>query len=141
MHADKYVIVCQEDNRSMKAAQRFSPERFFHWIEQQLERSERIVTFYEAGCFGYVTHRRLAQMGVNNLVVRPRDWDEYGQKVKTDARDARKLCGCLERYLAGNSRALTVVRVPTVEQERERSLSRLSATRWKRSENAFKMWR
>jgi len=34
------------------------------------------------------------------------------------------LCGCLDRYLAGNTRALSVVRVPSEEQERERSKSR-----------------
>ncbi|MDD4348008.1 MAG: hypothetical protein PHF70_02785 [Opitutales bacterium] len=79
---------------------------------------------YEAGCFGYVAHRRLEKMGIENLVTRPRDWDEYAQKVKTDARDDRELCGCLDRYLAGNTRALSVVRVPSEEQERERSKSR-----------------
>lgn len=124
MHADKYVIVCQADAHAMKAAQRFTPEGFFNWISNTRQQCRRIVSCYEAGCFGYVAHRRLADMGIENLVVRPRDWDEYGQKVKTDARDARELCGCLDRYLAGNTRALTIVRVPTIEQERERSLSR-----------------
>ena len=63
-------------------------------------------------------------MGIENLVVRPRNWDEYGSKVKTDARDARELCSHLNRFLAGNERALSVVRVPTEAQERSRSLSR-----------------
>jgi len=54
--------------------------------------------------------------------------DEYGSKVKTDSRDARELCGCLDRYLAGNERALTAVSVPTLEQERQRALSRQRET-------------
>lgn len=62
-------------------------------------------------------------MGIRNLVVRPHNWDEYGSKVKTDGRDARELCSCLDRYLAGNDRALSVVRVLTEEQERSCSLS------------------
>ena len=128
MHSDRYVIVCQEGSLPLKSAQRFTPEGFFNWISKQRERCERIVTCYEAGCFGYVAHRRLQEMGIENLVVRPRDWDEYGQKVKTDARDARELCGCLDRYLGGNTRALTAVRVPTEKQERERSLSRQRET-------------
>ena len=128
MHSDRYVIVCQEDSLPLKSAQRFSPEGFFNWISKQRLRCKRIVTCYEAGCFGYVAHRRLQQMGIENFVVRPRDWDEYGQKVKTDARDARELCGCLDRYLGGNTRALTAVRVPTEKQERERSLSRQRET-------------
>ena len=57
-------------------------------------------------------------------MVHPCNWDEYGSKVKTDGRDARELCSCLDCYLAGNDRALSVVRVPTEEQERSRSLSR-----------------
>jgi transposase len=63
-------------------------------------------------------------MGIENLVVRPRNWDEYGSKVKTDVRDARDLCSCLDRWLAGNEHALSIVRVPTEDQERARSLSR-----------------
>ena len=124
IHGDRYVIVCQQDARPMQAAQQFSPDGFFAWIGKQRARAHRVVTCYEAGCFGYVAHRRLEAMGIENLVVRPRDWDEYGQRTKTDARDARELCGCLDRYLAGNTRALTVVRVPTRQQERDRSFSR-----------------
>lgn len=124
MHADRYVVVRQEDGLPLQAPQRFTPEGFLRWIGSQRERAERIVSCYEAGCFGYVIHRRLEAMGIENLVVRPRDWDQYGAKVKTDARDARELCGHLDRYLAGNMRALTVVRVPTEAQERDRSLSR-----------------
>jgi len=38
--------------------------------------------------------------------VRPRDWSTYGERVKTDARDAGALCSSLDRHLAGNSGAL-----------------------------------
>lgn len=48
--------------------------------------------------------------------------------MKTDSRDARELCGCLDRYLAGNARALSAVSVPTLEQERRRALSRQRET-------------
>jgi len=128
MHSDRFVVVCQEDSRPMQAAQHFSPDAFFDWIHKQQIRANRVVTCYEAGCFGYVAHRRLEAMGIENLVVRPRDWDAYGQRTKTDARDARELCGCLDRYLAGNTSALTVVRVPTLEEERQRSFSRQRET-------------
>ena len=103
MRSETYVVVVQEDALPLKSPQRFSPEGFFTWIGRQKAKAQRIVSCYEAGCFGYVAHRRLEKMGIENLVIRPRDWDEYGQKVKTDARDARELCGCLDRYLAGNT--------------------------------------
>lgn len=63
-------------------------------------------------------------MGVIYYVVRPRNWDEYGQKVKTDSRDAAELPQNLDRFIAGNTRALQPVRVPTEDEERERSKSR-----------------
>lgn len=124
VHKSNYVFVCQYDGESPKAPQKFDPDKFLAWIAKQAERVGEIHTCYEAGCFGFVLHRKLEAIGVRNLVVRPRDWDEYGSKVKTDSRDARELCGCLDRYLAGNERALTTVSVPTPEQERQRALSR-----------------
>jgi transposase len=61
---------------------------------------------------------------VTNYVVRPRDWDEYGKKVKTDKRDAKQLVLHLDRYVAGNLDAFCVVRVPTEAEEQRRSRSR-----------------
>ncbi len=124
IHKNQYVVVQQTDGEAPRSPQRFKPDAFLQWVGKLRERAKSIVTCYEAGCFGYVLHRQLEAMGIKNLVVRPRNWDEYGSKVKTDGRDARELCSCLDRYLAGNDRALSVVRVPTEEQERSRSLSR-----------------
>ncbi|MEY4813729.1 MAG: hypothetical protein RLZZ162_802 [Verrucomicrobiota bacterium] len=63
-------------------------------------------------------------LGVKSLVVRPRNWDEYGKKVTADRRDALALVSCLDRYVAGNTEALTSLRVPTENEERARSVSR-----------------
>jgi len=49
-----------------------------------------------------VLRRRLVLFGVNNLVVRPRNWDEYGKRLKTDRRHALALVSCLDRYVAGS---------------------------------------
>ena len=116
IHKSKYVVVHQMDNQPPKSPQKFRPEAFLTWIAGQRGRAKRIVTCYEAGCFGYVLHRQLESMGIKNFVVRPRNWDEYDSKVKTDARDTRELCSHLDRYHAGNERALSVVRVPAGNQ-------------------------
>ena len=63
-------------------------------------------------------------MGLVNYVVRPRDWDEYGERVKTDRRDAKQLVLHLDRYVGGNREAFCVVRVPTEAEEQARSRSR-----------------
>ena len=64
---------------------------------------------------------------MKSLVVRPRNWDEYGKHVKTDRRDALALVSCLDRYLAGNREAMRVIRVPTEQEEQSRSVT-LAAT-------------
>ena len=46
------------------------------------------------------------------------------EKQKTDKRDAGELCDSLDRYLRGHDKALSVVRVPTQEQEQKRALIR-----------------
>ena len=128
IHKDKYVVVRQIDNQAPQSPQRFTPQKFLSWVKKQRSLARRVVTCYEAGCFGYVLHRKLEALGIENLVVRPRNWDEYGRRIKTDKRDARELCNHLDRYLAGNKEALCVVRVPTEQEERDRSLSRQRET-------------
>ena len=125
IHKNKYVVVAQVDGSAPQRAKSMSPDKFLPWIRQQLEQSDDVHSCYEAGCFGYSLHRKLIALGVSNLVVRPRNWDEYGQRVKTDKRDAADLCSNLDRYLAGNKRALTVVRVPSEPEEQGRSQGRL----------------
>ena len=63
-------------------------------------------------------------MGGKNLVVVPKAMGRGGKKQKTDKRDAGELCDCLDRYLRGQDRALSVVAVPTEDQEQKRALIR-----------------
>lgn len=121
VHQRRHVVVSQTDNETMRSPRGFDPEEFVVWAKRLKKKARRVVACYEAGCFGYVLYRRLVAAGIECLVVAPRKWE---QGVKTDARDARDLCSNLDRYLNGNRKALTVVHVPTEEQERRRSLSR-----------------
>ena len=47
-----------------------------------------------------------------------------GKKQKTDKRDSVELCDSLDRYMRGQDKALSVVGVPTQEQEEKRALIR-----------------
>ena len=124
VHLDRYVVVRILDGGTPQPPQRFGPPEFLLWVAKQITLAEKVLACYEAGPFGYQLHRKLEKMGVTNYVVRPRDWDEYGKKVKTDKRDAKQLALHLDRYAKGNHEAFCVVRVPTPEQEQERSISR-----------------
>jgi len=128
VHLDLFVVTRIIDGSTPQPAQRFKPVEFMLWCAKQLTQAEKVFTCYEAGPFGYTLHRKLERMGLTNYVVRPRDWDEYGQKVKTDKRDATALADCLDRYVNGNQRAFCVVRVPTEAEEQKRSLSRQRET-------------
>ena len=124
VHLDRYVVVRQIDGGAPQPAQRFSPSQFVEWAGKQTQLAEKVYSCYEAGPFGYSLHRNLRALGVTNYVVRPRDWDEYGQNVKTDKRDAKQLVLNLDRFVAGNRDAFCVVRVPSEAEEQARSRSR-----------------
>jgi transposase len=124
VHLDRYVVVRQIDGGAPQPAQGFSPTQFLDWARKQTALAKQVYSCYEAGPFGYSLHRKLAEFGITNYVVRPRDWDEYGKNVKTDKRDAKQMVLGLDRYVAGNQDAFCVVRVPTEAQEQARSRSR-----------------
>lgn len=124
VHLERYVVARQIDGGTPQPAQSFTPSQFLLWAKKQKELADNVYSCYEAGPFGYSLHRQLTALGVINHVVRPRDWDEYGQKVKTDKRDAREWVLCLDRYVAGNKKAFCAVRVPSESEEQARSRSR-----------------
>jgi transposase len=125
VHLALYVAALQEEGSHPKPPQRFKPADFLRWIDRQLARGFRLVTCYEAGPLGFMLHRQLTARGVTNHVLRPPVWDAHRGRVKTDGRDALWILNALDRFCAGNKKALGLVRVPTEEEERRRSHSRL----------------
>ena len=123
-HAKWYYVARQLDGATPQPVQKMEFEGLLHFVAKQQGLAGEVHTCYEAGAFGYHLHRKLEAMGVSNLVVQPQDWDERGKGVKTDRIDALALCQRLDRYVRGNRKAFSVVRVPSEEEERERALSR-----------------
>jgi len=124
VHADSIVVVRILDHGSPQPAQRFKPEGFGRWVKTQLSLAQSVYSCYEAGPFGYVLHRQLTHLGVNNVVIQPVCLDEHYKGVKNDKRDARELAQRLDRYVSGNRHALATVRVPTPQEEQRRIESR-----------------
>jgi len=81
---------------------------------------------YEAGRDGFWLHRWLRAQGIDNIVVDSAsiEVNRRARRAKTDRLDAQKLLSMLLRYHAGERRVWAVVRVPTVEQEDARRLTR-----------------
>ena len=85
----------------------------------------KVYSCYEAGACGYWYHRELIKRGAINFVVAPRPLENQRSKhQKTDRLDARALLDNLERYLRGNRDAMSVIAVPSVEMEQQRSVAR-----------------
>jgi transposase len=124
VHADRQVIVVQVDATTPKPAQSMDIKALHVFAKKQRTLAHRVVACYEAGPCGYSLCRTLIALGIECMVVRPKCWDEFGSKVKTDARDARQLCEALERYTKGNINALSVVRLPTEAEELQRGITR-----------------
>jgi len=127
LHATQVTVCRQIDGRLPQPSHKLSFAALFDLVKAELAQGRRVYTCYEAGPCGYWLHRQLTELGATNYVVAPQRWDERGQRVKTDRRDARELCQRLDRYVNGNTAAFTVVRVPTPEQERVRALCRQRA--------------
>ena len=124
VHADTIVVVRILENSTPQPAQKFTPEKFLAWAKSQLGQADEVHSCYEAGPFGYVLHRQLMELGIRNVVVQPVCLDERHTGVNHDKSDALALAQRLDRYVAGNRRALAIVRVPSPEEEQRRVLSR-----------------
>jgi transposase len=123
-HLSALVTVVQRDEESPKAPVKFTAERLLNEVAQWRAERAEVFCCYEAGPLGFGLQRRLAAAGANCVVVRPRTLSEYGQRVKTDRRDAAMLQANLDRYLSGNDLALAPVAIPSEAEEQRRSLAR-----------------
>lgn len=94
--------------------------------ELGLSDQARIVSCYEAGREGFWLHRFLQAHGIQNLIVDSASIEisRRARRAKTDRLDAEKLLTMLQRYLLGEIRVWSVVRVPSVDEEDARSLHR-----------------
>ena len=121
MHLSNYRVVRQIDHSNPEPAQKFKPVVFFLWLAKQLGIAEEVVVCYEAGCFGYQPARRMQKMGVKVYVIAPQNWDEQGKRQVNDKHDAQVICRRLSEYLAGHEKALSIVRIPSPQEEERRA--------------------
>jgi transposase len=124
VHADTIVVVRLLEHSAPQPAQKFTPSKFLAWVKTQLAVAQSVHSCYEAGPFGYGLHRQLLELGIHNVVVQPVCLDEQHKGVNHDKSDARQLALRLDRYVAGNDKALAIVRVPTPQEEQKRIQSR-----------------
>lgn len=91
-----------------------------------MDENTTVYSCYEAGRDGFWIHRHLIEQGINNIVVDSSsiEVNRRSRRAKTDRIDASKLLNMLIRYLNGEVKLWSVLRVPDVAQEDERRLHR-----------------
>jgi transposase len=124
MHLRSYSVVRQIGHQAPQPAQKFTPKGFEQWLQKQLGQGKPVAVYYEAGCFGYEPARRFEKMGAQVYLIAPEDWDERKKKQVNDKFDARVMCRRLNDYLCGERHALSIVRVPSPEEEARRARAR-----------------
>ena len=87
--------------------------------EQTLGQAPAVASCYEAGYDGFWLHRRLLAAGIENVVIEPASLtvERRARRAKTDRIDGEKMLRALMAYRRGEPRVMSVVRVPSVEQE------------------------
>lgn len=87
--------------------------------EQTLGQAPAAASCYEAGYDGFWLHRRLLAAGIENVVIDPASLtvERRARRAKTDRIDGEKMLRALMAYRRGEPRVMSVVRVPSVEQE------------------------
>lgn len=58
-------------------------------------------------------------------MIAPQNWDEQGKRQVNDKHDAQVICRRLSEYLAGHEKALSIVRIPSPQEEERRARGRL----------------
>jgi transposase len=124
LHARDGVVCLQVDGSLPQRPLRLSHPQLVSLVGELLKAELEVHACYEAGPCGYGLYRRLTRMGATVFVVAPVSL-AGGRNQKTDSLDARGLVDQLDRYLRGNKKAFTVVRVPSETEEQARVKSRL----------------
>jgi transposase len=124
LHARDVVVCVQLDGALPMRPQKMKCEELLTLVRGLLAAGRKVFSCYESGPCGYGLHRALLAAGATNHVVAAEQLGD-ARRQKTDKRDATALCDRLDRYLRGNTKAFTVIRVPTVEEEQRREEARL----------------
>jgi transposase len=124
LHARQVTECRQLDGSTPKPAQRWELWKLLDQIERWVKAGIKVYSCYEAGACGYWYHREIVRLGAINFVVAPQALETRHKGQKTDRLDARALLAHLASYLGGNREAMSVVAVPTPEQEQQRSVVR-----------------
>jgi transposase len=123
VHKRTYALTAISDGQVVKKDTiKACPEVLIAYCKKFFPKAE-IMSAYEAGFCGFHLHRRLEAEGFKSLVVDAAGIEiASGDRVKTDKRDSLKIATHLSQG------RLKGIRVPSVEREDQRAVTRLRET-------------
>ena len=120
VHKDS-IFIAVIDNENTVILEKSIPNqlekirRFFNKFRKQ----GKIISCYEAGCFGFELYRNIEEMGIECKIISPGHIAKKpGERIKTDKRDALKLARLLKNDEAAG------IYVPSIEDEATRDFLR-----------------
>lgn len=124
VHARDVAVAIQVDDARPLRPQKMSAAQLVALVRGLIAAGRRVHACYETGPCGYGLHDELRAAGAEAYVIVAESLGD-GRKQKTDKLDAAALCDKLDRYLRGNAKAMTPVRVPDAGERIRRSEARL----------------
>jgi len=124
IHARDLVVAIQEDAARPLRPQTMGRDQLKQLVRGLINAGRKVHVCYETGPCGYGLYYELKAIGADAYVIVAEVLGD-SRKQKTDKLDAIALCDKLDRYLLGNTKAMTPVRVPSEEEQRGRSECRL----------------
>ncbi len=124
IHARELAVSIQLDSAKPLRPQLMNREHLLRLVRGVIAGGREVHVCYETGPCGYSLYYELKAAGADAYVIVAEALGD-GRKQKTDRLDAAALCDKLDRYLRGNVKAMTPVRVPTLGEQQGRSVGRL----------------
>jgi transposase len=124
IHARDLAVSIQADDARALRPQKMTREQLLALVRGLVKAGCKVHVCYESGPCGYGFHSALRAAKAQAYVIVAQALGD-GRKQKTDKLDAAALCDKLDRYLRGNTKAMSPVRVPTALEQQQRSVGRL----------------
>lgn len=121
VHLDFTMAVAQQDHSNPKAARKFTREQLVAQVQKWIAAGFQVFCVQESCGFGFTLHRELVAAGAQSFLITP---IALNGKRKTDKLDARALCQRLSRWLQGEKKELSPIRIPSEAEQRKREGTR-----------------
>ena len=121
VHLEFIMVVAQRGHSAPQAPRKFSREELVAYVTKAVAEGLQVFCVQESCGFGFILHRQLVAAGAQSFVITP---IALNGKRKTDKLDARALCVRLTRWMDGDPKELSPIRIPSPEEQRRRESSR-----------------